>query len=305
MFFFAVSGFFWLLMMLNESYDIEIKVPIHYTGIPKSAVMTSSETDTFRIAIYDKGIVLLSYLYGDVLDDITADFQTYAGRQKQGRGEISSTELSKKVSERLAASTKLQLVKPEKLYFYYNYGEKKRVPVRWKGTVLPEDIYFISNVKYDPDSITIFASRENLDSIHTIYTMPLNYTDFHDTLKVRTRLQPIAGVKMVPEIINVNFMTDILTEENISGIPIQGINMPEGKILRTFPAKARVKIVTGMKTFQTLSPSDFVVTADYNEIKNNMSPKCKIELKKTPSGLKRATLAFDQVDYLIEEQDSL
>jgi hypothetical protein len=302
MFFFAVAGIFWMLMALNESYEQEVRIPIHYTNIPKTAVMTSSETDTIRATINDKGITLLTYLYGDALKNITVDFKTYAGHQKAGRGEISSTELSKMVTQLLAASSKLISIKPSRLTFYYNYGEKKRVPVKWRGNVIPDNLYFISSTEYDTDSITIFASRDKLDSINTIYTVPLNYTDFHDTLSVTAGLQKIAGVKMVPETIKIRFLTDILTEETIEGIPITGINMPEGTILRTFPPKARVKIVTGMKTYQTLSPSDFSVVADYNEFSNNQSQRCKIYLNKMPTKVFKASLVTDQVDYLIEER---
>ncbi len=303
LFFFAVAGIFWMMMTLNENYEQEIKVPIRYTNIPKSAVMTSSETDTFRIVVNDKGIVLLTYIYGEALNGITADFNTCAARQKPGRGEISSAELTKKVLERLATSSKLTSVKPDHLYFYYNNGEKKRVPVRYRGTVMPEELYYLANVEYEPDSVTIFASREVLDSIHAVYTTPLEYTNFQDTLNVKAPLTPVKGIKMVPENVNISFMTDILTEESIDDIPITGINMPDGKVLRTFPSKARVKFVTGMKTYQTLSPSDFLVIADYKEIKHDLSPKCKIHLKSTPEGVKKAALVFDQVDYLIEEQE--
>ncbi len=301
-FFFAVAGIFWMLMTLNENYEQEIRVPIRYTGIPKSAVMTSSETDTFRITVNDKGITLLSYLYGDALKNITVDFKDYAGRQKQERGEISAAELTKMVVPRLASSSKLVSVKPEHLYFYYNYGDKKRVPVKWRGSVTPEELYYISQVEYDPDSVTVFASRERLDSLHVVYTTPLDYSDFHDTLRVKAQLRTMSGVKMVPEKVDISFVTDILTEGTIENIPIVSINMPEGKILRTFPAKAQVKVVTGMKKFKSLSPSDFTVVADYNEIRDNLSPKLRIHLKKSPESIKRVSLVYDQVDYLIEEQ---
>ena len=300
MFFFAVAGIFWMLMALNETYEQEVRIPIRYTDIPKSVVMTSPETDTVRATIQDKGIVLLTYLYGDALKDITIDFKSHAARQKQGRGEVSVSELLKTVSQRLTASSKLVSIKPDRLNFYYNFGEKKRVPVKWRGTVIPEGLYFLSAVEYDTDSITIFASHEKLDSISAVYTVPLNYTDFHDTLTINTRLQQIAGVKMVPETVTISFLTDVLTEGRIDNIPITGINMPEGKVLKTFPAKASVKFVTGMKTYQMLTPADFTVIADYNEFKDR--PKCTIYLKKSPKDVSRAALETQQVDYLIEEQ---
>jgi hypothetical protein len=300
LFFFAVAGIFWLLTTLNETYEQEIRIPVKYVNVPKTAVLTSAETDTIRVTVMDKGIVLLTYLYGDAMPEIEIDFNSHV--HKNNTGEVTGAELSKRVSSHLAASSKLVSIKPDRLTFYYNFGERKRVPVKWRGTVTPDDLYFIADVKYNPDTITIYAPREKLDSINVIYTDVLNYTNFRDTLQVTTRLQRIAGVKMIPEIIDLMFMTDVLTEESINDIPVVGINMPPGKVLRLFPAKVSVKFVAGVKTYQQLSPSDFVVVADYNEIKASHAPKCNVYLQQTPPGISQATLNLTQLDYLIEDQ---
>ncbi len=300
LFFFAVAGVFWLLMALNETYEQELRIPVRYVNIPKMAVLTSEETDTVRVTVSDKGYVLTAYLYGDALHEIQADFKKYAS--KSNRGIVPTSDLYKMLSSRLAASSKIISVKPDHLSFYYNYGEKKMVPVHWRGAVTPEDLHFISDVQYQPDSVTIYASREKLDSINVIYTETLNYNEIHDTLVVDAQLRKMAGVKIVPEVVRITFLTDVLTEENIEGIPIVGINMPEGKVLRTFPARVGVKFVTGVNTYRRLSPNDFMVVADYNELRQNPAPKCNIYLQEVPDGISRAVLDVKQVDYLIEEQ---
>ena len=78
--------------------------------------------------------------------------------------------------------------------------------------------------------------------------------------------------------------------------------MPPGKILRTFPAKVKVHFVTGANVFRNLHPEDFTVVADYNDLANNPSEKCRIYLKDSPSGISRARLEISNVDYLIEEE---
>ena len=204
--------------------------------------------------------------------------------------------------EILPASSKVSSIKPEKLVFYYNNGERKRVPVRLRGQVTPEKLYFISDTIVEPDSVTIYASRQKLDSINAVYTEQLNFTEWHDTLILKPYLQKLTGVKMMPERVCFTFITDVLTEESIGGIPIVGINMPEGKVLRTFPAKVKVRFVTGMKRYQQLSPADFLVVADYEEFSRSQSPKCNIYLRRSPSNISRAKLDVQQVDYLIEER---
>jgi hypothetical protein len=300
LFFLALSGVFWLFMTLNETYEKEFSIPVTIVNIPKNVVLTSDETDTVRMTIRDKGITLMTYMYGDGLKNVKVNFRTFARNNQTGV--ISAAELQKLAIQQLTNGAKITATKPEKLEFFFNYGAKKRVPVRWSGRVIPEQLYFISRVQYWPDSVDVYASAEKLDSINIIYTEQLNYANFRDTLIVNAHISRQKGVKAVPEAIKVAFYTDVLTDENMDGIPIQGINLPPGKVLRTFPAKVMVSFVTGVSVYRNLKPEDFTVVADYKELMANPSEKCRIYLKKTPSGISRARLETEEVDYLIEEE---
>lgn len=299
--FLALSGIFWLSLTLNETYEREMAIPISVVGIPKNAVLTSDEVDTLKVTIRDKGLRLATYKYGDGLKNIEVQFRNFT--HNNGTGIIPSTELQKRIYQQLASTSKIISIKPERLEFYYSYGTKKQVPVRWSGRVIPEELYFISRVEYAPDSITIYASDEKLDSISTVYTEQLNYVNFRDTLVVDCQLAKLKGVKAIPDRVRVSFYTDVLTEERIDGIPVVGINMPEGKVLRTFPAKVSVSFVAGVSVYRGLKPSDFTVIADYQELKRNPSEKCHIYLKNVPRGISRARLDINMVDYLIETQE--
>ncbi|MBQ9216374.1 MAG: YbbR-like domain-containing protein [Prevotella sp.] len=301
LFFLALSGVFWLFITLNETYEKEFSIPISFVNVPKNAVLTSDETDTVRMTIRDKGITLFLYQFSDKLNKIPLNFNTYS--HSNGSGVITAQELQKLVYQRLFNSSKIVGTKPERVEFYYNYGAKKKVPVRWSGRVIPEELYFISRVEYDPDSVTVFASDNKLDSINIIYTEQLNYANFRDTLIIDCHLSKMKGVKIVPDHVKVSFFTDVLTEEHIDDIPIQGINMPAGKVLRTFPSRVTVTFVTGVSVYRNLRPEDFTVVADYNDLKKNPTEKCQLYLKDVPPGISRARLAVSQVDYLIEAQN--
>ena len=300
LFFLALAGIFWLNLTLNDTYEKEFAIPVSIIGVPKNAVLTSDETDTVKMVIRDKGLTLLTYLYGDPIKKLNVSFRTYS--KNNGTGFVSSQDLQKMVYQQLASGSKIISVKPERLEFFYNYGAKKQVPVRWSGRVIPEELYFISRVEYSPDSVTIYASEEKLDSINVVYTEQLNYANFRDTLVANCELNKIKGVKMVPDHVKVSFFTDVLTEEKIEGIPVIGINMPQGLVLRTFPAKVAVSFVTGVSTFRGLKKEDFTVIVDYNEIKRNPSERCHLYLKEVPEGISRAKLETNTVDYLIESE---
>lgn len=300
LFFLALSGIFWLLMTLNETYEKEFQIPVRVTNVPRNVVLTSDDTDTIKITLRDKGLVLLGYMYGERLRPLNVNFKNYA--RSNGTCPVPTVDLQRMIYLQLSASTKITSSKPDRVDFSFNYGIHKRVPIRWRGRVMPEYLYFISHVDYSPDSVDVYASKERLDSIHAVYTEILNYANFRDTLIVNSDLQKIQGVKTVPAKVRITFYTDVLTEESMSDIPILGIHMPPGKVLRTFPSKVTVNFVTGVSQYRRLTPNDFTVVVDYNEIRQHPSDKCNIYLKSVPHGISRATLSVNQVDYLIEEE---
>ena len=298
-FFLILSSIFWLILTLNETYEREIKVTIKIKGIPKNIVLTSNETDTLRAVVRDKGWLLMRYLY-EKNRNINIVFKNYD--HGNGYGIVPASDVKRMINQQLEMSTSISSVKPDRWEFFYNNGERKRVPVRWTGRVIPEQLYFISHVQYWPDSVDIYSSREKLDSINVVYTEMLNYVGFRDTLIVTCKTSHPKDVKVVPDQVRIGFYTDVLTEESIDGIPIKAINMPAGKVLRTFPPKVKVRFVTGVSQFRTLRPEDFTVIADYEEISQKPSDKCNIYLKVIPHGISRAVLDTKEVDYLIEEE---
>ena len=299
LFFLLLSGTFWLLMTLNEPYEQEIEVPVQLVDIPKNVVLTSDTTTNVRVTVNDKGFSLLAYLYGNKIHTIKVKFGSYA--KKTGTGTVSSKQLQKLIYKQLFSSSRIVSLKPDKFEFYYNFGLKKHVPVKLSGRITPGQSYYLSKIFFTPDSVEIYASREMLDSIKYVSTERLNISNLTDTLVEQIALNRIKGVKYVPENVKISICPDILTEEKFD-VPIVAENMPEGKILRTFPARVTVTFTVGASLFRSIRPEGFKVVADYDEVVNNPSDKCNIYLRSVPHGVRNARINVNQVDYLIEEQ---
>ena len=298
LFFLILSSGFWLIITLNEQFETEIAVPITYKDVPGNVVMTGATADTLTVRVQDRRFVLLSYLY-DVVSPICADFKSCSSSEN-GVGVIRMNDIMKQMHSNLFGSSKIISVKPETVKFYYNYGERKKVPVKTSGKIEAAGSYYISKVKYSPDSVTVYALRNILDSIKCVHTVPLNYPDIKDTLFINAAIEKIEGAKCVPENVKVGIYTDILTEETFE-VPVKTINVPEGKILRTFPMRVKVTFIVGASNVRHLNPSQFSVVADYNEIMRKSSDKCSLIIKKFPHGVKRPRLDVSKVDYIIEE----
>lgn len=295
-----MSSFFWLIMTLNETYEQEICVPVRLVNVPKNAVLTTNIEDTVRVTVRDKGYTLASYIYGDRIQPISVNFAAYANRQT-GYGSVPAADLLKMTGSRFTGASKVTQIKPDHLDFWFNYGLSRRLPVRMSGYVVPGKSFYLARTRFWPDMVTVYASRHTLDSLQYVKTVPINIVNFGDTVIQTVALEKIKGVKIVPNVVRIGLYPDILTEESID-VPVKAVNMPEGKVLRTFPSRVKVSFTVGASMFRGITPEQFSVVVDYNELMERPSDKCNIYLKSYPHSVRNARLQIQQVDYLIEQQ---
>ena len=279
-FFLVLSSIFWLMTALNETYEREVSVPAYLVNVPKNVVITSDMEDTVRVTVRDKGFALLAYIYGEGVRPININFQSFVTRQS-GYGVVPSQELMKMVNQRFSGASKVVQVKPDRLDFYYNYGLSRQVPVKMAGVVVPGKSFYLARTRFWPETVTVYGSKQTLDSLRYVKTVPINITNFNDTVVKTVALEKIKGVKIVPNIVRIGLYPDILTEETIE-VPVTAVNMPEGKVLRSFPQRVTVNFIVGASMFRSISSDQFAVVVDYNELIEHPSDKCNIHLRQCP-----------------------
>ena len=300
LFFLLLSGAFWLMMALNETYEEELKVPVRLVGIPRNAVMTDEPADTVKVTVRDKGFTLVTYKYGHWFRPLTFKFATYAN-EDQGHGAIPAADIIKQVQSQLYGSSKLLSVKPEKLDFYFTYGASKKVPIRFRGKISTSKSYYLAHTEFSPMMVTAYANKKVLDELKYVEIEPFNYRNLQDTIRRNVRLQKIRGVKLVPSTVRLSVYPDVLTEESIE-VPVSAVNMPAGMVLRTFPSRVTVRVTIGASQFRMIRPEQFNVVVDYQTLAENPSDKCTLQLRSVPSSVSKAKLELDKVDYLLEQQ---
>ena len=300
LFFLLLSGAFWLMMALNETYEEELKVPVRLVGMPRNAVMTDEPADTVKVTVRDKGFTLVTYKYGHWFRPLTFKFATYAN-EDQGHGAIPAADIVKQVQSQLYGSSKLLSVKPEKLDFYFTYGASKKVPIRFRGKISTSKSYYLAHTEFSPMMVTAYANKKVLDELKYVEIEPFNYRNLQDTIRRNVRLQKIRGVKLVPSTVRLSVYPDVLTEESIE-VPVSAVNMPAGMVLRTFPSRVTVRFTIGASQFRMIRPEQFNVVVDYQTLAENPSDKCTLQLRSVPSSVSKAKLELDKVDYLLEQQ---
>lgn len=300
LFFLALSGSFWMMMSLNETYEKEICVPVRLVDVPRNVVITGELNDTVKAVIRDKGFTLVTYEFGHVLRPLSFKFSAYADEDK-GKGVVPLADVQRQVQAQLYGSSKLLSVKPTDYDFYFTYGASKQVPVVFRGRVTASKSNYLAHTDFLPAEVTVYANKAQLDKVKYVEIEPFNLRNLQDTIHTTVRLQKIRGLKMVPATVRLSVYPDVLTEENID-VPITAVNMPEGLVLRTFPSKVTVRFTIGASQFRSIRPEMFRVMVDYQELSQNPSDKCNLQLVGVPKSVSKAKLDLQQVDYLIEQQ---
>ena len=299
LFFVFVSFCFWLLQVLNDDYETELSMQLKLKNVPENVVLTSELPNELKIGVQDKGTVLINYLLGKSLYPVTIDFEEYQDKGNQIR--FLSSALSKRVTGQLSQSTKLLAIKPDTLELIYTRGEGKKVPVCLRGEVEAERQYYISERIFSPDSVMVYAPREILDTITAAYTETLHVEEISDTTRHRAGIMPVKGARFTPSYSDITFMVDMYSEKTVE-VPVQGVNFPEDKLLRTFPSKVQVTFQIGLRQFKTVNAEDFTVVVDYQTLEREKSEKCKPVLLKSPANVNLIRVAPAEIDYIIEQK---
>ena len=298
LFFFLVAGVFWLLQTLNNDYETVFRVPVRLKNVPDNVVITSEPSTSVQFRVKDKGTVLLNYMLGKNFYPVSLDFDSYQAHNNHVS--VQASQYRSMIQQQLNASTQLLAVSPDTLEYIYSTGKSKVVPVCLQGRAEAAIQYYLADTIFAPDSVTVYAPTEELDTIRAAYTRPVDLTDIADTTTLTVPLHAPKGIKFVPAETTITFPVDMYTEKTVE-VPIEGINFPSDRILRTFPSRIHVTFQVGLSRFRKVNGSDFHISVSYDELLNLGTDKYKVKFDRIPAGITNVRVSPREVDFLIEQ----
>ena len=299
LFFLFVSGLFWGVLAVKEPAEKEIEILLSIVNQPQSVVFTSGKVDTLKVTVRDNGYNFIGY-YLEKPEPIQINFTSYA--KDDGKISVNNAELAKMIKKRLERSAEIVSIKPEKIECYFNYGDNKVVPVALDADIKAADKYFITLKRTEPDTVRVYASKSLLTSIDSAKTRYVRLNNISGETTYSVKLKEITGVKYEPSnvklVINADLQRDVTLE-----VPIEQVNVPDSLFLRLFPSKVHVSFVTAKSLINNITPGDFRVEVDYNDVESEKEQKTlPLRLIKSPDIVKRPKMALTEVDYVMEKQ---
>ena len=298
LFFFLLSGAFWLFQALNETYKQDFSVPVKITNVPEGVIITTEPVSKIETTLRDRGVTLINYKYGSEFKPIVIDYNVYANTT--GHVRVLTKEVLRQLNAQLASSTQIITTKPDTIEFYYNHGLHKRVPVKLEGEVKVESGYSLTHTHLSADSVTVYAASSLLDNI-TAAQAKIDYLkDVNDTTEMALHISPIRGAKFIPDQIDYTVYVDRLVEKKVS-VPIVPEGFPANQILLPIPQEVEVSFQVGMNNYRNVTADDFVVVANYRDLIKNGGSRCPLRLRVVPNKVSRVRLTPNKVEYVIEK----
>ena len=303
LFFVLLSALFWLIQTLNGSFDLMMSYPLQLVGVPENVVITTGLPADIEVTVHDKGTSLLKYVLDSKPKPLTIIFTDHDDGSTFGHVVMTHSELLAQVSASMMASTSIVELKPDTIEYYYSRGVSRKVAVKPRGNITTDQLYYLADVACQPDTVTVWGPQEMLDTLTSIATAQLDLKALTESTSETVRLMAPKGLKVEPEMVTLTADVDMFTEKSVS-VPIVGTNFPAGHTLRTFPSVVTVRFRVGAKDYKSITASNFVITATYEELMAlPHNAKWKLELRSLPPGISQVRIQPEEVDFLIEISD--
>ncbi|ANH61633.1 YbbR-like domain-containing protein [Dokdonia donghaensis] len=197
------------------------------------------------------------------------------------------------------ASNVLAIVPPQ-IRIAVDSVASKRIPVQSNVAVSYKTGYGAkSKLRIEPDSITVVGPATSITSIKEVFTIgkELMEVDKKIAQEVALSTQKLPQDVRLSQIA-VNIVQDVAkyTEGKII-VPITILNDLDTQV-KILPKTAEVSYIVELENFDKITPSDFLVTCDYENATDN-DAYLPLKIAKAPATVKVARLINKQVKFIV------
>lgn len=295
--FLGVSILFWCVQTFNERASINVSYGIRLINLPSDRIITSYWPEKITVSVSGKGFAFIGEMLDNSHEIIDIDFMSLPHDGEHAVIDINTWKkiLAKHINENITINS----VSSSPLEIYTSLGQYKQVPVVpvLKYSTAKDHVLLSSDIK--PQYVNVYAPKTIYDTITAVYTKPKVFSNLTDTVSSYVKLEPVKGVKMVPDSVKVTMCVDLLTSKTVK-VPITIERCPEKYNIKTFPHEIDVSFKICSSLYETINKNDFCVAVDYGTI-HPADKNVKVILRSVPEGVSSVTVNPSRVEYIIEE----
>jgi hypothetical protein len=291
--FVGITSIFWWGRAMSSPRDVEIHVPVTYTGVSEQIVFEQTLPKIITLSVRDNGRQLRQIAHQHL--NLHINLSHYLSRE-EGTITLSADILRPRLQDLLPGSTTILQIEPETIESAYYIQQTKLVPV-----VVQSQVTIASQHQLDgdkrivPNMVQIFGNQDAIDTIHYVMTDSIQVTNLRDSVRITTNLITPEGIRIHPKTVDVLWKAEPFTEKTFT-IPVQVIDIPEGKHVRLFPQQVNVVVRVGISHFTEVQANDLQVICHYPKQQCSALP---VEVLTNNPYITNIRISPSSVEYLI------
>lgn len=297
LFFLLLTTIVAALIKLSKTYSTQYEVTLSITEVPIDRTVQVIVPEIIKIQAEGSGFTLFT----SALDSPEIAI-SYEQLQRVSNREFTfnTNENQEIIKNAIDRELSILAMTPSQITVTIDSVASKKVPVISKASLIYKTGYGGRNkMIINPDSVTVVGPSSLLANIEAIPTEQKEITNINTDLSDNVLL----SLDKLPEELRVSHKSIMLhqeiakfTEGKIT-VPITVLNDPKKRV-KILPKTAEIIYLVELENFESITPSDFLVTCDYATA-NNSDAYLTLTIAREPKGVKSVRLINKQVKFIV------
>ena len=302
--FVVLASFFWALQYYRQKFEFEVPIKVYYEHIPAGIALSDTLPKEIKLQVQDQGSAYLNYMFKRKKRSLSVTIDLKDISLLNTYYVIDRVALFSLIEKELFSTTRLTTFSPDKIEINYSSLIQKMLPVTINGMIVPASGYLFSDsITIEPSQVMVYGSKNALDTLREIRTIPMDYSITDKDWSVSAGLQAPNGVNLTVDRVKLSATIEEYTEK-IFEIPVVCNNLPPNRKIHFFPSSVELAIKVGLSKYAQLSKLDFEIAVDYNDLKEKNSANCSLALTRKPPEIDNYRIAPNVIEFLIEQKNN-
>lgn len=252
---------FWFLAKINKKYDHIVDIPLKIILNNPDFTLKHPPPETVRVNIVGRGFDILRLpFYEPTFDiDLSAVEDTYVFPLNDFINNV-------RLPDELQVSVK-SVITPHQIEFNLDKRASAKVPVKVVSRVRTQAGLIMVDASPVPDSVIITGPAAYVDTLTAILTEKAEHTDVAAAFREQLELVVDSSyyARLDYDKVAVFYNIQRLAEKQLTGVPVQVINVPSTYEVVPLPGFARVYTKGGEKILASAGSDDFRVVIDFKK----------------------------------------
>jgi hypothetical protein len=298
--FLILSFLFWGVTKFSNTYTTQLTVSLNFVGVPDDVILSKSTETSALITVSASGFQLFWYGISPPKIDLYVKPALFDDQQKSTQ--IDLLEQQKLLEAQFGEGVILRAIRPLQVPVEYSFLTQKKLPLKLRNPPVFAMGYGLSKpLEITPDSIVVYGSQEDLDTLDVVYF------DLHKTTPIQADFQGVADLAFAHENRKLNQKsihyrgTVARYTEKTFEIPIVKSTTMDTIAVKLFPEKINVVFSLPLDKAGDVQPELFTFEVALDGIGERNQQTLDVRLTSSPDWVKNIRWEPKNVQFLIRK----